>query len=259
MISKGYQWTNSLYDRPGTFLIGLIRRYSKKKSTLCTRINDKALSWIPEEEIEAKALQQIKNLSTMPFIFRHVGIMPDCHYGKGATIGSVIPTQGAVIPAAVGVDIGCGMRAVRTSLKADDLFEDLSYIRKDIEQAIPLSAGKYNRHIEDTAVERIKLLEDFAYGKTYRSLHSYEELSPNWRKQLGTLGSGNHFIEIVLDEEDNVWTSYIPAVEVSGIKSLSTISLKLKGLWIFTTLIYLILIWPISLRIHLNTITIYRI
>ena len=168
------------------------------------KIGDSVLSWIPEEEIEEKALQQIKNLSSMPFIFHHVGVMPDCHFGRGATIGSVIPTRGAVIPAAVGVDIGCRVVAVKTSLTEDDLPDDLSDIRKAIENQIPLSAGKYNRSVKGTALERVNILERMAKFYTER-LSFYDKISPNWRKQLGSLGSGNHFIEIVLDEEEYVW------------------------------------------------------
>ena len=169
------------------------------------KIGNNVLSWIPEEEIEEKALQQIKNLSSMPFIFHHVGVMPDCHFGRGATIGSVIPTRGAVIPAAVGVDIGCGMVAAKTNLTSDDLPEDLSDIRKAIERQIPLSVGKYNRRIKDETAVRVDWLEQFANSSPYRSSVVYDDISPNWRKQLGSLGSGNHFIEIVLDEQDRVW------------------------------------------------------
>ena len=86
-----------------------------------TQINQRALTWVPEGQIEPQALAQIENISKMPFIFRHIAVMPDCHFGLGATVGSCIPTRGAIIPAAVGVDIGCGMIAVKTPLKGDDL------------------------------------------------------------------------------------------------------------------------------------------
>ena len=90
------------------------------------RINKTAISWLPPEQIEPAAMQQIVKLASMPFIYKHVAIMPDCHVGMGATVGSCIPTDGAIIPAAVGVDIGCGMVAVRTPLTRDDLPADLS-------------------------------------------------------------------------------------------------------------------------------------
>ena len=169
-----------------------------------TRIGDKTLTWVPEEQIEEAARDQIKNLSSLPFIFRHVAVMPDCHYGLGATVGSCIPTQGAIIPAAVGVDIGCGMIAVKTPFTRKDLPEDLSDIRKAIEEQIPLSAGRYNNSVKKTARPRIEALE--ASARDRGRLEFYQERDKNWRKQLGSLGSGNHFIELVLDEDGQVWT-----------------------------------------------------
>ena len=111
------------------------------------QISETAISWLPPEQIEPAAMQQIVKIASMPFIYKHVAIMPDCHVGMGATVGSCIPTDAAIIPAAVGVDIGCGMVAVRTPLSRDDLPEDLSGIREGIERRIPLSAGKYNRSV----------------------------------------------------------------------------------------------------------------
>ena len=161
------------------------------------------LSWVPEEQIEDGALKQVHSLSEMPFIFKHVAVMPDCHVGMGATVGSCIPTDGAIIPAAVGVDIGCGMIAVRTPLSREDLPEDLSGIREGIERRIPLSAGKYNRNVSPTAKPRVADLEQKAGDR----LGLYRKLSgrADWRLQLGSLGSGNHFIEITLDESGTVW------------------------------------------------------
>ncbi len=161
------------------------------------------LSWLPQEQIEDAALQQIYALSQMPFIFKHVAVMPDCHFGLGATVGSCIPTMDAIIPAAVGVDIGCGMIAVKTDMRQSDLPSDLSDIRKAIEHQIPLSAGRYNASIKKTARPRIKDLE--ASAEELGRLDFYNKTDRNWRKQLGSLGSGNHFIEIVLDEDDSVW------------------------------------------------------
>ena len=164
-------------------------------------INDTAVAWLPPSEIEEAALRQIEMVSRMPFVFRHVAVMPDCHLGKGATVGSVIPTVGAIIPAAVGVDIGCGMVAVRTSLKRDDLPEDLSDIRQGIERRIPLAAGGVNRSLTEGAAARVALIEKEAGDR----LLFYDRVKRDWREQLGTLGSGNHFIEVVLDETGDVW------------------------------------------------------
>ena len=164
-------------------------------------INDRAVAWLPPEEIEESSLNQIEMVSRMPFVFRHVAVMPDCHLGMGATVGSVIPTVGAIIPAAVGVDIGCGMVAVRTSLTRDDLPEDLSGIREGIERRIPLAAGGANRRLTESAAERVAQIEESAGDR----LSFYDKVKRDWREQLGTLGSGNHFIEIVLDEAGSVW------------------------------------------------------
>ena len=167
------------------------------------QIDKKAISWLPPDQIEPAAMQQIVKLASMPFIFKHVAVMPDCHVGMGATVGSCIPTDGAIIPAAVGVDIGCGMVAVRTPLSRSDLPADLSGIREGIERRIPLSAGKYNRSVSSTAKARIASLENKAEDR----LGLYKKLSgrADWRLQLGSLGSGNHFIEITVDESETVW------------------------------------------------------
>jgi len=124
--------------------------------------------------------------------------MPDCHLGKGATVGSVIATNGAIIPAAVGVDVGCGMVAVRTRFSAEDLPDNLDKLRNGIERRIPLGAGAGNKKLTDTAIERIGELDAVA-------TQDYDKVDKNWRTALGTLGSGNHFIEICLDENDQVW------------------------------------------------------
>lgn len=165
------------------------------------KIYERALSWVPPEQIEEQALEQIRNISGMPFVFRHVAVMPDCHFGMGATVGSCIPTKNAIIPAAVGVDIGCGMIAVKTSLTKSDMPEDLSDLRVAIESRIPLSAGRYNGRVRKTARPRVEMLEE----KAGKRLAFYDKLSKNWRRQVGSLGSGNHFIEIVLDESEDVW------------------------------------------------------
>ena len=169
-----------------------------------TKIDENTLSWLPEQQIEEGARNQIRNLAGLPFIFKHVAVMPDCHYGLGATVGSCIPTRGAIIPAAVGVDIGCGMIAVRTPFTRADLPDDLSEIRKAIEHQVPLSAGRYNYSVKKTARPRIEQLE--ARAEETGRLDFYNQRDKNWRRQLGSLGSGNHFIELTLDEQGQVWT-----------------------------------------------------
>lgn len=154
--------------------------------------------------LEDNTRDQAIMTSEMPFIYPHLALMPDAHLGKGATVGSVIPTRGAIIPAAVGVDIGCGMIAVRTQFQKNDLEGlDLSKLRERIEKAIPLSAGNYNTEMYgDHTRERIDKLEEKAIGI---NLNAKSYFAHNWQMQLGTLGSGNHFIEVSLDEEDRVW------------------------------------------------------
>lgn len=164
------------------------------------QVSRKLFNWA--SIIDKATLDQAKMTSTMPFIYPHLALMPDAHLGKGATVGSVISTMGAVIPAAVGVDIGCGMIAVQTQYKLDDIAGlDRSVLRESIERAIPLSAGHYNNKIIETAKPKLSRLMDLA------DLHGFKpsEYAANWCSQLGTLGSGNHFIEVSLDEDDNVW------------------------------------------------------
>ena len=169
-----------------------------------TRINDKLLSWA--SIVDPKTVDQAVTASRMPFIQPHLALMPDAHLGKGATVGSVIPTDGAIMPAAVGVDIGCGMIAVRTQFRAEDLAnKDLSYLRHDIERRIPLSAGRQNPTETRSAGYRIEELQDRMATLPGSHRKRIEAHNTNWRLQLGTLGSGNHFIELVLDEEDKVW------------------------------------------------------
>lgn len=156
------------------------------------------------DQIEDSARVQIENMAQMPFIHKHIAIMADVHAGIGATIGSVIPTVGAVIPSAVGVDIGCGMCAVPTNLKAEDLPEDLKKIRLEIENAIPVGFNAYpdDRHLTSEENNRIapscRIKEIFDRYKVVPGQQDY------WR-QLGTLGGGNHFIELCLDEAGTVW------------------------------------------------------
>ena len=164
------------------------------------RLSTRLLSWA--SMIDEKTLDQALTTARMPFIHPHLALMPDAHLGKGATVGSVIPTLGAIIPAAVGVDIGCGMIAVRTQFTRSDLQgRALAELREQIERAIPLSAGRYNNTVVATAAPRIAELEALAE----KSGFDPETYAENWRLQLGTLGSGNHFIEVSVDELDRVW------------------------------------------------------
>ncbi|MFP1601305.1 RtcB family protein [Microbacterium sp. 2216-1] len=164
------------------------------------RLSARLVSWA--SLIDEKTLDQAHTTARLPFIHPHLALMPDAHLGKGATVGSVIPTLGAIIPAAVGVDIGCGMIAVRTQFTAADLAgRALAPLREAIERAIPLSAGHYNRKVVATAEPRIAELEELAQKKRFDP----ETYAGNWRLQLGSLGSGNHFIEVSLDESARVW------------------------------------------------------
>jgi tRNA-splicing ligase RtcB (3'-phosphate/5'-hydroxy nucleic acid ligase) len=164
------------------------------------QLSKKLLNWA--SILEPNTREQAERTASMPFIYPHLALMPDAHLGKGATVGSVIPTLGAIIPAAVGVDIGCGMHAVRTQLTAEDVRSrgNLAALRVAIENAIPLSAGKYNTGIYDAETEG-RIGELFLMDAS----ESAETVAPNWNMQLGSLGSGNHFIEISLDELDRVW------------------------------------------------------
>ena len=163
------------------------------------KITARLFSWA--SLLEEKTEQQARTTSTMPFIHPHLALMPDAHLGLGATVGSVIPTLGAVMPAAVGVDIGCGMIAVRTQFTAADLPTDRKPLREQIERAVPTSAGAYNRKVVATAEPRVAELEALAAEAGFDPA-SYAR---TWQLQLGTLGSGNHFIEVSLDETDAVW------------------------------------------------------
>ncbi|WP_432720532.1 RtcB family protein [Jeongeupia wiesaeckerbachi] len=162
------------------------------------------------DDIAPDAIQQLKNVAALPIIHSHVAAMPDVHYGTGATVGSVIPTRSAIIPAAVGVDIGCGMNAVRTSLTASDLPESLSRLRATIEAAVPVG---FEQHAWDkvrgSAHQRIaRPLDDRLdriVGKHPGLMKMQRKFAQTWVCQIGTLGGGNHFIELCLDEAQRVW------------------------------------------------------
>ncbi|WP_433934366.1 RtcB family protein [Sorangium cellulosum] len=154
--------------------------------------------WTRPEEVEQVALEQLRNISALPWVFHHVAAMPDVHFGKGATVGSVIAMRDAVAPAAVGVDIGCGMGALRTNLKAADLPDDLKRIRSDIERAIPVGFAAHDAPPKEFA--NLPLWEEFS-----SLTPKVKGLFTKARCQLGTLGGGNHFIELCLDTEGGVW------------------------------------------------------
>ena len=160
-------------------------------------------AWIKGVPVEPEAEAQLRNMAALPFIYNHVAVMPDVHLGKGATVGSVIPTKGAIVPAAVGVDIGCGMCAVMTDLVANDLPDSLAGVRTAIEQAIPVGPRSHKevpKSAEKAWYHRLK--EDFG---SIDSKHPGLTTKASPAYQLGTLGGGNHFIEVCLDEADRVW------------------------------------------------------
>jgi tRNA-splicing ligase RtcB len=162
------------------------------------KIGARLLNWASILEDTTRA--QASRTASMPFVYPHVALMPDAHLGLGATVGSVIPTSGAVIPAAVGVDIGCGMMAVRTQFTRATLAgRDLAVLHDRISRAVPLSAGGRNRSVQETAAPRVEEL------RAMPGVHQADGVTPHWPLQLGSLGSGNHFIEVSLDEEDRVW------------------------------------------------------
>ena len=167
--------------------------------------------WTEGVPVEDDARKQLMNTAAMPFIFHHLAVMPDVHLGKGSTIGSVIPTRGAIIPAAVGVDIGCGMMAARTSLTAADLPDHLHGLRSAIEAAVPHGRTPPRQSRRDKGAWETPPIAVDAQWKSLlpgfeRITEKYPRLkNTNNYKHLGTLGTGNHFIEVCLDEVDRVW------------------------------------------------------
>lgn len=166
--------------------------------------------WTHGVPVEPEAREQLLNTAKMPFIFKHLAVMPDVHLGKGSTIGSVIPTKGAIIPAAVGVDIGCGMIAVRTSVAAGDLPDNLSGLRSAIEQVVPHgrtnTRSRRDKGAWSTTPEEVDGHWSQLAPRFKRLTDKYPKLlKTNNHQHLGTLGTGNHFIEICLDEQQRVW------------------------------------------------------
>jgi tRNA-splicing ligase RtcB (3'-phosphate/5'-hydroxy nucleic acid ligase) len=167
-------------------------------------------AWVNGVGLEASAERQLRNAANLPFIHKWIAAMPDVHWGMGATVGSVIPTKHAVIPAAVGVDIGCGMMAVKTSLKGSDLPTKLKNIRTAIERAVPhgrtRGGGKGDRGSYNLAPQRTRNLWKSLESEFKNILDKHPKVkTKRYVNQLGTLGSGNHFIEVCLDEASQVW------------------------------------------------------
>jgi RNA-splicing ligase RtcB len=163
-----------------------------------TKVSDRVLSWATD--IDPNTITQAEKASVLPFISGHIALMPDAHVGKGATVGSVIPTKGAVIPAAVGVDIGCGMIAVETDLTSDHLPDSLDPLLSRIGATVPAGVGQghdtFTRHWTDWLNARFN-------GRKRPDLTAKEAAKAS--TQFGSLGSGNHFVEVCLDDRDHVW------------------------------------------------------
>lgn len=169
-------------------------------------------TWTKGVQLEEAAMKQLKNIAGLPFIFKHVAVMPDVHWGMGATVGSVIATKGAIIPAAVGVDIGCGMMAIRTTLKASDLPDNLLGLRTAIEERIP--HGRTDNGMANDRGAWGETPDSYA-AQLHKSLGTLklivakhpclEKAASRAHKHAGTLGTGNHFVEVCLDEEQSVW------------------------------------------------------
>ena len=168
-------------------------------------------AWVAGVPLEDAAREQLLNVSQLPFIFKWVAAMPDVHWGIGVTVGSVIPTKGAIIPAAVGVDIGCGMMAVQTDLNARDLPDNLHAIRSAIEAAVPYGRTNHGGRGDKGAWHIIPERNLNAWGEKLKGryeaiLEKHPKLDRgNHANHLGTLGTGNHFIEVCLDEKEMVW------------------------------------------------------
>jgi RNA-splicing ligase RtcB len=161
-----------------------------------TEVAPRLLSWATD--IEQSTILQAAKTARLPFVEGHIALMPDAHVGFGSTVGSVIPTHGAIMPAAVGVDIGCGMVAVETDLTAEDLPDDLAALMPLIERAVPAGVGKgHDSVVDGAALDTLGLPDGCELSSKQRA---------TLELQFGTLGSGNHFVEVCLDERDRVWT-----------------------------------------------------
>lgn len=161
--------------------------------------------WAEPETVDPQAMQQLRNVANLEWV-HGVAVMPDVHHGKGATVGSVIAMKDAVSPAAVGVDIGCGMTAVKTSYKASQLPDNLAYLRGKLEQAVPVGFGHHKRPVDPGNVHGMKTAGWTEFWKDFDDLasavHARRERA---EVQMGTLGGGNHFLEVCADDEGWVW------------------------------------------------------
>lgn len=167
-------------------------------------------AWVKDVPVEPEALKQLRNVASMDLIHSHLAVMPDVHFGKGATIGSVIPSVNAVIPAAVGVDLGCGMVATRTSLKASDLPDNLAAVRHAFEAAVPHGRTSGRRKTDRGSWQDIPELVAQTWQSLEQRFARICEKHPaigqsNNIHHLGTMGTGNHFLELCIDEHDGVW------------------------------------------------------
>ncbi|MBU9200080.1 RtcB family protein [Burkholderia multivorans] len=179
---------------------------------LKAHFGDKVRFWTGAMSIEDAAVKQLQNISELPILAGPLAIMPDVHMGKGATVGSVIPTLSAVIPSAVGVDIGCGMIAVRTGLTASDLPDSLAAMRAAIERAVPVGFSYHSKQLaigsESASAAELQrrydgLMAGFAGLSLFAGIGHFDV--QRMTQQVGTLGGGNHFIEVCLDESQQVW------------------------------------------------------
>ena len=162
--------------------------------------------WVRGVPLEQQAHEQLRNIASVPFVGPWVAVMPDVHLGKGATVGSVIPTRGAIIPAAVGVDIGCGMAAVRTTLRAKDLPDSLAQLRSSIERSVPVGNGRGGEHWKLPDSIRTRITQSGLAQRLDTIKQKHRRIRTDKLDcQIGTLGGGNHFIELCLDESDAVW------------------------------------------------------
>jgi tRNA-splicing ligase RtcB (3'-phosphate/5'-hydroxy nucleic acid ligase) len=167
-------------------------------------------TWTEGVPIEESARQQLENVARLPIVFKHIAVMPDVHFGIGATVGSVVPTVKAIIPAAVGVDIGCGMMAVKTSLTASDLPDNLAGVRSAIERAVPHGMSPRRGGRDKGSWSTPPAPADVAWGVLKDEFDVICEAQPRLKntnnyKHMGTLGTGNHFVEVCLDQAQNVW------------------------------------------------------
>lgn len=161
--------------------------------------------WTDPNTVEPQAMAQLYNVTKLPWI-HGLAVMPDVHYGKGATVGSVIAMRDAVSPAAVGVDIGCGMTAVRTSLRAEDLPDDLRKLRSGLEEAVPVGHASHRTPVDPRRLPEVRSRDWDEFWDRFDTLTDrVQRLRERALHQLGTLGGGNHFLEVCLDENDAVW------------------------------------------------------